>query len=373
MEEARRLGIRILCPDINESKRKFSVNKQGDIRFGLGAVKNVGDNAITYILKDRAENGPYSSLFDFTTRVDKSSCSRRSIEHFVLSGAFDCFGLNRSQYFAQEGKSDTIERAVRFGEAVRAQRESAQSSLFGDEGEGGFTMDPPHIPQCEEWPDLDKLKRERDVVGLFISSHPLDRYRFVLENYSSVSLEQLAEPERLIGQEVGFGGMVTRSENFTARNGNPCGSYTIEDVNSSYELRLYDEKYAAFSPFLFENAMVFIKASILKGWENKATGQTGRPRMVVNSVQLLSEVSKNAPKKVVVTVDVADIDADFIVSLRELLQGEQGYCPVEVRVEDRSSGVSLSMPVRSGKVELSREVIARLEDISGRPVHLESA
>lgn len=373
MEEARRLGIRILCPDVNESKRKFSVTKQGDIRFGLGAVKNVGENAISFILKDRAENGPYTSLFDFTTRVDKSACSRRSIEHFVLSGAFDCFGLNRSQYFALEGKSDTIDKAVRYGEAVRAQRESAQSSLFGDEGDDTFRMEPPHIPACEEWPDLDKLKRERDVVGLFISSHPLDRYRCVLDNYCTVSLEQLADIDRFVGQEVAFGGMITRSENFTARNGNPCGSYTLEDINASFELRLYDEKYASFSPFLFENAMVFIRASVLKGWENKTTGQVGRPRLVINSVQLLSEVARNTPKKVIVTVDVADIDADFITSLRQVLQGSDGYCPVEVRVEDRATGLALSMPVRTMKVELTREVLARLETLSGRQVRLESA
>ena len=373
MEEARRLGLKILCPDINESKRKFSVNKDGDIRFGLGAVKNVGDNAISFILKDRKENGPYESLFDFTTRVDKSSCSRRSIEHFVLSGAFDCFGLHRAQYFAADGRSDTIDKAVRYGEAVRNQRDSAQSSLFGDMGDSSFHMDPPPVALCEEWPDLDKLKREREVVGLFISSHPLDRYRFVLDHYCTVSLDQLAEIERFVGQEVSFGGMVTRSENFTGRNGNPFGSYTIEDVNSSFELRLYDEKYASFSPFLFDNAMIFIKATVLKGWENKATGQIGRPRLMVNSVQLLSEVPKCMPKKVVVTVDISDIDDEFIVSLRDTVRERQGFSPVEVRVEDRVSGVCLSMPVRTLKVDLCSEVIARLEELSGREVRFESA
>ena len=373
MEEARRLGLRILCPDVNESKRKFAVNKQGDIRFGLGAVKNVGDNAISFILKDRADNGPYASLFDFTTRVDKSACSRRSIEHFVLSGAFDCFGLNRAQYFASDGKSDTIDKAVRYGEAIRAQRNSAQSSLFGDMGDDSFDMAPPPVPLCEEWPDLDKLKREREVVGLFISAHPLDRYRFVLDNYCTASLEQLAEIERFVGQDIAFGGMVTRSESFTGRNGNPFGSYTVEDVSGSFELRLYDEKYASFHPFLFENAMVFIKATVMKGWVNKETGQVGRPRLVVNSVQLLSEVPKTAPKRVVVTVDIADIDEELIRALQQAVRKYEGTCPVEVRVADRSSGVSLSMPVRSMKVELSREAIALLEEASGSPVRLESA
>ena len=371
MEETHRLGIRILCPDVNESQRKFSVNRDGDIRFGLGAVKNVGDNAIAFILRDRKENGPYRSVFDFTTRVDKSSCSRRSIEHFVLSGAFDCFGLNRSQYFASDGRYDLIDKAVKYGEAVRAQRDSAQSSLFGDMGDASFEMEEPTVMLCDEWPDLDKLKKERDVVGLFISAHPLDRYRFVLDHYCSVGVDQLVEPERFVGTDITFGGMITKVDNFTAKNGNPAGRYTIEDLSSSFDFQLYDVKYAMFSPFLFDNAFVYVKATVQDGRVNRETGVKSRPRIVFNDVRLLSEVPKSYPRKVVVTFGIADIDRTVIHDIAALVKGSQGVNPVEIRVVDPKSGVGLSMPVHGFRIDLDQQVLDNLERVSGNAVKFE--
>ena len=370
MEETRRMGIKILCPDVNESERKFSVSKNGDIRFGLGAVKNVGDNAISFILKDREENGAYTSVFDFTTRVDKANCSRRSIEHFVLSGAFDCFGSTRSSYFFNDGKSDMIEKAVRYGEGVRTQRDSAQSSLFGDMGgDDSFALPAPSMPECSEWADLTKLGKEREVVGLFISSHPLDSHRFVLQHYCNTSLEKISENvDSLEGQEISFGGMITKAEEATAKNGDPCGYYTVEDTSSAYSFSLYGAQYLRFRSFLFQNAFVYIKGNVKAGWLNKETGAQGRPRFAMTDVRLLSEVPKDFPKKVIITLNILDIDDVMINELMSVITSSPGPNAVELKVVDYKSGVSLSMSVRDKKLTLNQKIIDTLEYISGHTV-----
>ncbi|MDD4820425.1 MAG: DNA polymerase III subunit alpha [Flavobacteriales bacterium] len=370
MEEVRRMGIKILCPDVNESERKFSVSKNGDIRFGLGAVKNVGDNAISFILKDRAEKGPYTSIFDFTTRVDKASCSRRSIEHFVLSGAFDCFGSPRSAYFFNDGKSDMIEKAVRYGEGIRTQNDSAQSSLFGDMGgDESFSMPAPALPQCDEWADLSKLQKEREVVGLFISSHPLDAHRFVLEHYCNVTPEKLTNDiDSLVGQDVSLGGMITKAEEATAKNGDHCGYYTVEDTNSAYNFSLYGAQYLRFRAFLFPNAFIYIKGSVKPGWVNKDTGATSRRRFMMTDVRLLSEVPKDFPKKVIITIGIMDIDDVMVHDLMTVISSAQGPNSVEIKVVDYKSGVSLSMPVKEKKITLDQKIIDTFERISGHTV-----
>ncbi|MBQ1969009.1 MAG: DNA polymerase III subunit alpha [Flavobacteriales bacterium] len=375
MEEARRMGVRILCPDINESEYKFSVTKEGDIRFGLGAVKNVGDNTIAYILEDRKKNGRYKSIFDFAVRVDKGACSRRSVENFVYSGAFDCFGYPRSVYFVQDGKSDMMERAIKYGEAVREQKNSSQVSLFADMfGGGGTDIPEPILPACAEWAPMNKLEKEREVVGLYISSHPLDEHRFVLDRYCTVTPEEVsAGLERLVGREVSLGGMITKSEESTTAKGDPCGYYTIEDTSGSYSFSLYRGDFLKFRAFLQMNTFVYIRARVMQGWVNRETGAVGRPRFQVEDVRLLSEVPHDFPKNVTITLDVANIDGRMVEKLLAFVKSNKGHNKLEIKVVDKSTGVSVSLPVGEGKIALDQSIIDYLETLTLHQVILADA
>ncbi|MBO4961473.1 MAG: DNA polymerase III subunit alpha [Flavobacteriales bacterium] len=373
MEEARRMGVRILCPDINESENKFSVTKEGDIRFGLGAVKNVGENTIAYILEDRKKNGHYKSIFDFVVRIDKSACSRRSIENFIYSGAFDCFGYPRATYLMPDGKSDMLDKAIKYGEAVREQKNSSQVSLFADMfGGGGTDIPEPLMPVCQEWLPMHKLEKEREVVGLYISSHPLDEHRFVLEKYCTVTLEEIsAGLDRLVGREVSLGGMVTKAEESSTSKGDPCGFYTIEDTSSSYSFSLYRTDYLKFRAFLQVNTFVYIRSRVQPGWVNKETGALGRPRFQINDVRLLSEVPHDFPKKISVTIDIEDINYRMIEKIDELIKKHKGHNTLEIRVIDKPTGVSVSLPVSNGKIELDQSIIDYLESLSSHHVKIE--
>ena len=209
MEECRRMGIHVLGPDINESLYDFTVNTKGDIRFGLGAVKGVGENAVQAVIEERL-NGPFTGLFDLTKRVGSRAANKRCIESMVMAGAFDCFeGIHRARYFASEARdtSNVIEKAIKFAGAMSLAASSMEYSLFGDDVVETIAV--PAIPDCEPWNSLERLRKEKDVIGFYVSGHPLDEYSFEIRSFCNASIDQFADLNNLKNREVSLAGILT--------------------------------------------------------------------------------------------------------------------------------------------------------------------
>ncbi|HRR94402.1 MAG TPA: DNA polymerase III subunit alpha, partial [Bacteroidales bacterium] len=229
MDETRRMGIEVLGPDVNESEVKFTVNKAGNIRFGLGAIKGVGENAVLQLIEEREQNGPFTDIYDLVSRVNLNALNKKNLEAMALAGALDCFsGIRREQYFATDQKGATfIEALIRYGNNVKTVRTSSRNTLFGEDN--GFSMKYPDPPEAPEWPKLEKLNREKEVIGIYLSSHPLDDFRLEIETFTSTTLSELKELANFLDREVTVAGMVTDTRNGIGKNGKPFNTFTLQD------------------------------------------------------------------------------------------------------------------------------------------------
>ena len=258
MEECKRMGLNVLGPDVNESFYKFTVNEDYAVRFGMGAVKGVGQGAVDTIVACRKE-GKYRSIFDVAKRIDLRAANKKAFENLALAGGFDCFeNTHRAQYFHHDGDSITfLEKAIRYGSKFQENENSAQVSLFGDTSE--VQIAEPQIPPCEEWTTMAKLAKEREVVGIYISGHPLDDYRFEMNYFCTIKLENLKNMEALVNKTVAFGGIVSNVQYKTGKTGKDWAIFTLEGYDESFEFRIFDEEYLKFRHFLVNNQFVFFK------------------------------------------------------------------------------------------------------------------
>ncbi|PHR71560.1 MAG: DNA polymerase III subunit alpha [Lutibacter sp.] len=246
MEECKRAGIKVLGPDVNESYYKFAVNKEGAIRFGMGAIKGVGEGAVASIISERKENGPFKSIFDVAKRVDLRAANKRTFEGLVFAGGFDSFTeTQRSQYFALDEKGQTfLERAMKYGSKYQENKNSSQISMFGETSEVQF--EEPVIPECEEWGMMEKLSREKEVVGIYISGHPLDNFKNELKNFCNAVLVDFQDPKALLNKDVSVGGILSGVEHRISKNGKGWASFFIEDYTTAHEFRMFGEEYLRF-------------------------------------------------------------------------------------------------------------------------------
>ncbi|HRD53665.1 MAG TPA: DNA polymerase III subunit alpha, partial [Flavobacteriales bacterium] len=260
MEECRRMGIKVLGPDVNESQFAFSVNKTGHIRFGLGAVKGVGENAVAAIVKERNENGPFTSIFDLVRRVDLRAANRKALESLAYAGGFDSLKVQRAAFFhsAGEGKPTWMETLTRYGQQHKDSADSSQVSMFGDAVEGAGIPEPA-VPQIEGWSALEQLHFEKEVIGFYLSGHPLDDHRLEIKHLCHHNLSQLADLKSLEGRDVTFAGIVTKAEHRIAKSGKPFGSLSLEDHYGSHDFMLFSEDYMRFKLFLQQGALLFVK------------------------------------------------------------------------------------------------------------------
>lgn len=242
MDECKAMGIQVLGPDVNESILKFSVDKQKNIRFGMGAIKGVGESAVQNIIEERKKNGPYQDLFDFVERVNLSACNKKNIESLALAGAFDNFHVQRESFFVDNGKGETfLDVLVRYGNKYQTDKATAANSLFGDENFVAIAK--PEIPHAERWSDLERLNKEKDLVGIYLSAHPLDEYRIILQYVCNTGMVELNDKETLVGREVLAGGIVTGFREGTTKTGNPFGILKVEDFTGSGEIALFGQDY----------------------------------------------------------------------------------------------------------------------------------
>ena len=323
MEECKRMGLQVLGPDVNESFYKFTVNDNYAVRFGIGAVKGVGANAVDTIVQNRKDE-PYKSIFDLAKKIDLRAANKKAFESLALAGGFDCFqGTHRAQYFHIEGEGITfLEKAVRYGAKFQENENSSQVSLFGDASE--VQIAEPIVPPCEEWSTMEKLAKEKEVVGIYISGHPLDDYRFEMKYFCNSKLEYLKNLENHIGKSLTFAGIVTNVQYRTAKNGKDWAMFTLEGYDESHEFRIFDEEYLKYRHFLVNNQFIYFKVLVKDGWVNRETGKKSDPRIQFTDVRQLQDVMPHFAKKLNVRIDIKDLHKHSIEQLNAVFQLNKG-------------------------------------------------
>ncbi|MBQ0734333.1 DNA polymerase III subunit alpha [Aquimarina celericrescens] len=364
MEECKRMKLEVLGPDVNESYRKFSVNKDGAVRFGMGAIKGVGSGAVATIVENRKEDGPYRSIFDLAKRIDLRAANKKAFESLALAGGFDSFTeTHRGQYFHQEGDGITfLEKAIRYGSKFQESENSSQVSLFGEASE--VQIPEPVVPPCEEWGTMEKLAREKEVVGIYLSGHPLDDFKYEMKYFCNATLLNFADLEGNINRELSFGGVITNVEHRTSKNGKGWATFTMEDYNTVHEFRIFGEEYLKHRPFLVKSTFVYAKAFVKEGWVNRDTGKKGDPRIQFNSFQLLHDVMENYARKLTIQLDINELSDSRIEDLKELLGIHTGNHTLNFVIYEMAEQLKLHMPSRKQKVNISPELLAALEDDS---------
>ena len=362
MEECKRAGIQVLGPDVNESYYKFAVNKQGAIRFGMGAIKGVGESAVEAIINERKENGNYHSIFDITKRVDLRAANKRAFDGLIMAGALDSFRtIHRAQYFQLDEKNVTfIERAIRYGNKYQENKNSAQVSLFGDASTVQFPE--PEIPPAEKWSVMEELSREKEMVGIYISGHPLDDFKNEIKYFCNADLSIFKQDlTKYVGSNFTFAGILTDVQHRTSQNGNKWASFVVVDYNESYEFRIFKDDYLKFRPYLIDNEFRQIKVSIVPGWRNK-DGIPGEPRINFNDIQILQTVIEKQAKKLTINFELSEINQQSISNLQQIVNNNIGSIPLDMVVKDSKEGVSLNLHSRSAKVNVTNEFLKILTD-----------
>ncbi|MCB0398449.1 MAG: DNA polymerase III subunit alpha [Winogradskyella sp.] len=363
MEECKRMRLPVLGPSVNESYYKFSVNKDNAVRFGMGAIKGVGQGAVNTIVENRKKDGNYKSIFDLAKRVDLRAANKKSFEGLAYAGGFDCFeNTHRAQYFANDGDGITfLEKAMRYGAKYQENENSAQVSLFGDASE--VQIPEPQVPPCEEWGTMEKLSREKEVVGIYISGHPLDDFKIEMQNFCNGTISVFNDLQSVVNREITFGGVVTDVQHRLSKQGKGWAAFTIEDYTDSYEFRIFGEDYLKFRHFLVLNSFVYVRAYVREGWANRETGQKGEPRIQFNNFQLLHDVMDAYAKKLSIQLDVNDLEEETISSLEDVFKLHQGSHSLNFVVYDNSEKLKLNMPSRKQKVRISQELLNELKDL----------
>lgn len=332
VEEAKRMKISVLGPDINESQLKFTVNKAGEIRFGMGAIKGVGEGAVEAVINERNENGPFQSIFDFMQRISLRTCNKRVIESLAKGGAFDGFApMHRAQFFfVDKDNTSFIEKLIRYATKFQENKNSAQVSLFGDEN-GVDNMPDPDLPVCEKWSNLEQLKHENEVTGFYISGHPLDEHSLALKHFCNTKIEKLNESlHNFLNKEVAFGGIVTAVQHNVGKNGNPYGRITIEDYNASIQLTLFKEDYLKFKMFFEMGLFLYIKAKIsIPTWKKE---ENPAPDMKITEMMLLSNVLEKFARSITLEIDLDDVNSALIDLLSKLVVDKAGNCTLKVKI-----------------------------------------
>lgn len=351
-EECRRMGIKVLCPDVNESEAKFTVNDEGQIRFGLIGMKGVGRQAVEAIIAERKNSGTFRSIFDLLKRIDHSVVNRRTLESLALGGAFDSFeNEHRALYFHKNGDDQTfLEKAVRFAQKLRAQEQSAQVSLFGDSAEA--QLPEPELPEVEPWNRLALLNKEKEVNGIYLSSHPLDDYRVELKYFTTHKLEQLEDIEKI--GDFAVAGMVTEARHTSTKGGKPCGFFTMEDYHGNHRFALFGEEYLQCKPFLESGLLLFIKGK-RKSFTPRYEGAVTRHEATITRIELLSEVLEKHGKGLQLTVSIDEVDGAFIDHVNNILKPHKGDKSFKLKIYDPDKQkVMLTLKGKDWGVSLSK-------------------
>ena len=358
MDECKRMGLSLLVPDVNESSRSFAVNKKGQIRFGLGAIKGVGEAAVDSIVEERQARGEYKDIFDFVARINSRQVNRRCLESLALAGAFDCFtDIQRSQFFAIDNEGITfIEKIVRYSAKISELKAAATQSLFGELGAGtGNDISMPKIPVTEPWSVMEQLKNEKEVVGVYISGHPLDEYKIEIQNFCN-SNSGLLESKPNIVQS--FAGIVTKINVRTSANGNQFMIFTLEDYAGNYEFALFAKDFIQFERFIAQDRLLYIQGSYQS--KNKHTDQ-----MVfkIQSIELLTELLEERTKELRLRLNLSHLNLETVDYLEDLFDQYKGNKKVILEVYDEQDRVQLDFLSRKVQLTISKALVMDLSKV----------
>ncbi|UGS23401.1 DNA polymerase III subunit alpha [Flavobacterium channae] len=358
MEECKRMGLAVLGPDVNESYYKFTVNEDYAVRFGMGAIKGVGAGAVQTIVDNR-KDGKYKSIFDLAKRIDLRAANKKAFENLALAGGFDGFSdTHRAQYFHHDGDGITfLEKAIRYGAKFQENENSSQVSLFGDTSE--VQIAEPQVPPSEEWSTMEKLAKEKEVVGIYISGHPLDDYKFEMKYFCNAKLESLKNLEQHLGKNLSFGGIVTNVQHRTAKNGKGWATFNLEGYDESYEFRIFDEEYLKYRHFLLQNQFVFFKINVKEGWVNRETGKKSDPRIQFLDAKMLADVLPTFAKKLILMFPINELKENLIAELNRVFSENKGDNSVtfEVMELERIKRIVEDVPVAPATIEIDDDVL----------------
>ena len=363
MEECRRMGISVLGPDVNESGLQFTVNKTGQVRFGLGAVKGVGEAAVeSIILERKSERGPFASIFDLMRRVNLRSANRKALESLAYAGAFDGFDrTHRAHFFHSpgEGKPTFIETLTRYGQQHQDGEDSSQVNMFGDSDDAAGIPEPT-LPQIEPWSALEQLHHEKEVIGFYLSGHPLDDHRLEIKHLCNTTLPELKELDKLAGRELTFSGIVTKAEHRIAKSGKAFGSLGLEDHHGTFDLMLFSEDYLKFKLYLQTGALLLVKGrASARTWGR----DEGQMEFKISTIDLLSDAREKYITKLNLKLEAERVDDNLARELGQLLKSSPGKCRVTFHVISQQENMAVEAPSKGLSVALSEELIRRLESL----------
>ncbi|MBN2524657.1 MAG: DNA polymerase III subunit alpha [Bacteroidales bacterium] len=356
MEECKRMGLHVMVPDINESHSRFTVNKDGNIRFGLAAIKGLGESAVHHIIEEREKKGLFKNIYDFVERLNLNTVNKRSLEALVMAGGFDSYKeIERYQYFLTDRENMTlIDQLIRYGNLVKSQQ---TNTLFDDDSSYINAQKKPEVQNGQPWAPLEKLNKERDLIGVFLSSHPLDDYKLELDNFTNCTLSDLKDIDLVKGKELSVAGLVTEVRHLTTKTGRPFGSFVIEDYTDSYKLMLFGRDYEDYRKYLYEGYSLLIKGTLQPSqWRRDANSWEFK----VKSMIILNNAREDIVNNLAIRIALKDINEKLIKEIREKTNQYNGKTNVKFYIYDEEEGITLEMFSRNTSVSVTNELIEYL-------------
>jgi len=354
MNECRRMGLTVLGPDINESRIKFAVNTKGEIRFGLGAIKGLGESAASGILQERLANGPYKDIFNLVERVDLQAVNKKSLEALAASGAFDTFTeLKRGQYFADDGKGNIfIEHLIRYGHRIQDEQNASQQSLFSESE--NLAVAKPDLPGGEDWPTQYRLDKEKELIGIYLTAHPLDTFKFEIDHFCTVELSELGDLTKYKGREIVLYGLVRSHKQGYTKNNKPYGTVFIEDYTDTYRLVLFNMDYINFQKYFVPGYALLIRASILpRGFGTNPD----ELEVKISHINMLANVREEMINSITLTIPLSSITKEMVNNLGKLVNSDTGKTLLRVVIDDPDENIRLDMFSRNQKIMVTDSFI----------------
>jgi DNA polymerase-3 subunit alpha len=359
MNECRRMGLSVLGPDVNESRIKFAVNAEGNIRFGLGAIKGLGAAAASRIIQERDENGAFADIYALVERVDLQAVNKKSLEALAGSGALDSLGdIMRGQYFGVDAKDISfIERLIRFGHKIQGEKLTTQQSLFGEGN--SLEISKPIITTEEAWPKLFKLDTEKELIGIYLSAHPLDSYKLEIEHFCTHSLSNLDNLGTLNGQEVMVAGLVRSHKPAYTKNNKPYGTIILEDYTDSFRLMLFNKDYIAFQNYFTPGYALLIRGQVQPRPFNNGTVDY---ELKIKEIKMLADVREEMISSLLVTVPLSSLDEHMINEIDKYSRQKKGSARLKFMVHDREENIYIEMFSRTKRILIDDELIKYLQE-----------
>ncbi|TRX71034.1 DNA polymerase III subunit alpha [Carboxylicivirga sp. M1479] len=359
MEECKNMGMDVLGPDVNESYRKFTVNKEGAIRFGMAGIKSVGEGAVDAIIQEREKNGPYKTVYDFVERLPLNTVNKKNIEALAFSGAFDAMGdYHRAQFFGKHENDDMnfIEHLMRYGNRFQADKASAQNSLFAGMGTA-IEIKTPDMPNCIEYSIIEKLNHEKEYIGIYLSAHPLDQYKLEMNNFIHHRLKQLDDLEAIRGRDITVAGSVVNVRRGTTKKGNPYAIMTMEDYTGSYEFAFFGNDFTEYLPYLEIGYFIMVKGKVQPKRFNQEELE-----LKINNIKFLSELRDTLVNTVTLKVPLTAISDELITELTNIIQTNEGKVTLKFMVHDPETKNAVQFLSRTMRVDLNDDLIKYIEE-----------